>query len=136
VKTYDYKPGQKVVCIDDRFPAQAKEWGTNFPVMGGVYTIHSMQVRMSWTTRKPSLGFTLAELMGPQERTQFATRRFVPLDGGISAIDRKEAESGQSHRQFVISIRQGKPKPATPARSTPLPAGQIPPQRSIGQIRG
>ena len=35
-------PGQRVVCINDRFPIQILEWASNLPRKGQIYTIQSV----------------------------------------------------------------------------------------------
>lgn len=77
--------GQKVVCVNDRFPIQILEWASNLPRKGRIYTI-------CWIGRGPSiyfafcagrapgergLGFELEEL--PNGKFAFFAERFAPL---------------------------------------------------------
>lgn len=77
--------GQKVVCVNDRFPIQILEWASNLPRKGRIYTI-------CWIGRGPSiyfafcagrapgergLGFGLEEL--PNGKFAFFSERFTPL---------------------------------------------------------
>jgi hypothetical protein len=87
MKAHSFKPGQRVVCIDDRFPIQAKDWGTNFPVMGSVYTVHSIHDTRNGITGKPGRGIKLVELLGPLEKINFAMQRFVPVGDSGSIVE-------------------------------------------------
>ncbi len=58
---------QKVVCINDRFPIQVLEWGSNLPKLGSVYTISDIEIVDAYQgPRGPAL--LLAELKNPGDR--------------------------------------------------------------------
>ncbi len=70
---------QKVVCINDRFPIQVLEWGSNLPKLGSVYTISDITIVDAFQgPRGPAL--LLAELKNPGDRLWFDPRRFVALE--------------------------------------------------------
>ncbi len=70
---------QKVACINDRFPIQVLEWGSNLPKRGGVYTITDIEIVDAYQgPRGPAL--LLAELKNPGDRLWFAPQRFVALE--------------------------------------------------------
>ncbi len=70
---------QKVVCINDRFPIQVLEWGSNLPKLGSVYTISDIEIVDAYQRpRGPAL--LLAELKNPGDRLWFDPQRFVALE--------------------------------------------------------
>lgn len=72
-------PGQRVVCINDRFPIQVLEWASNLPRKGQIYTIQSVSWGVCLYTRRPTLGFYLHELPNPPRGFGFRADRFAPL---------------------------------------------------------
>ena len=72
--------GQRVVCIDDRFPVQILDWASNLPRNGHVYTIQSITSGVClYTRQRPTLGFFLHELQNPPHGLSFRAVRFAPL---------------------------------------------------------
>src|SRR5438067_1397897 len=69
--------GQKLVCVDGRFPQQILDWATDLPRKGRVYTIRSMAHGKSLYTGEPKFGFRLEELQ--PGRCGFFAERFAPL---------------------------------------------------------
>jgi hypothetical protein len=69
--------GQKVVCINDRFPQRILEWTSDLPRKGRIYTIRSMARGKSIYPGESKLGFKLAELQSG--RIGFFVDRFAPL---------------------------------------------------------
>jgi len=70
--------GQKVVCINDRFPAQILQWASNLPRRGSIYTIRWIGPGESIYTGERTLGFVLEELQNADHFAFFA-ERFAPL---------------------------------------------------------
>ena len=77
--------GQKVVCVNERFPMQILEWASNLPRKGQIYTIR-------WIGRGPSIYFAFCAGRAPGERGlgfeleelangrfAFFAERFAPL---------------------------------------------------------
>jgi hypothetical protein len=69
--------GQKVVCVNDRFPIQILEWASNLPLKGRIYTICRIGRGPSIYTGERGLGFELEEL--PNGKFAFFAERFAPL---------------------------------------------------------
>jgi hypothetical protein len=71
--------GQKIVCINARFPQRILEWASeiDLPREGHTYTIRSMAHGTSIYNGEPRFGFRLKELQGG--RCGFFAERFAPL---------------------------------------------------------
>jgi hypothetical protein len=76
--------GQKVVCVDDRFPRQVLEWASTLPRKGHIYTIRGFGRGKSLYTGEWTFGLKLEELQ-TAERFGFFANRFVPL---LDELDR------------------------------------------------
>ena len=70
--------GQKVVCVDDRFPRRVLEWTSNLPRKGQIYTIRWIGRGESLYTGESKFGLKLEELQ-TAERFGFFADRFAPL---------------------------------------------------------
>ena len=74
--------GQKVTCIDDRFPPAIIDWCDSLPVAGCVYTIRAIQPGHNSFTGHRNLGFLLVEIANPASswgcEAGFCHYRFVP----------------------------------------------------------
>jgi hypothetical protein len=71
--------GQKVRCVNDRFPNSVFEWGSNLPKKGEIYTIRSIKPTRCAMSGVIGPGFLLEELSNPFDRLQFDPSRFVPI---------------------------------------------------------
>src|SRR5437660_1415511 len=71
--------GQKVVCVNDRFPQQILEWASNLPREGQTYTIRSVEIGRCLYTRRVTVGLFLHELRTLQDRLAFRADRFAPV---------------------------------------------------------
>jgi hypothetical protein len=71
--------GQRVVCVNDRFPSQILDWASNLPRNGQIYTIQSISWGVCLYTRRSTLGFYLHELPNPPRGFGFRADRFAPL---------------------------------------------------------
>ena len=70
--------GQRVVCVNDRFPSQILDWASNLPRNGQIYTVQSIISGVClYTRQRPTLGFFLHEL--PTLHLAFRADRFAPL---------------------------------------------------------
>src|SRR6266480_198406 len=70
--------GQRVVCVNDRFPSQILDWASKLPRNGQIYTVQSIISGVClYTRRRPTLGFFLHEL--PTLHLAFRADRFAPL---------------------------------------------------------
>jgi hypothetical protein len=70
--------GQKVVCVNDRFPRRVLEWASNLPRKGQIYTIRSIGRGECIYTGQLRFGFKLEELQNAP-RFGFFAERFAPL---------------------------------------------------------
>ncbi len=57
-----FKPNQKVVCIDDRFPSAVFECYDDVPRRGGVYTVSEVQIGRDYRTAQYGPGIRLKEI--------------------------------------------------------------------------
>src|SRR6266576_2360938 len=71
--------GQRVVCLNNRFPQQILEWTSNLPHQGEIYTIRSIEIGRCLYTRRVTVGLFLHELPTLQDRLAFRADRFAPL---------------------------------------------------------
>src|SRR5437773_926178 len=71
--------GQRVVCINGRFPQQILEWASNLPRENQTYTIRSIEIGRCLYTRGMTVGLFLHELPTLQDRLAFRADRFAPL---------------------------------------------------------
>jgi hypothetical protein len=78
--------GQKVVCIDDKFPAVVRELYTALPVEGAVYVIRAVKFGVNWQAEPGEVCLYLIGLNNPTSSTPphpergFNSERFRPLD--------------------------------------------------------
>lgn len=68
--------GQKVICIDDRFPPAVVDWCDHLPIAGNIHTIRAIQIGATGT------GFLSEGIVNPKSSlgcaAGFLTYRFVP----------------------------------------------------------
>ena len=87
--------GQKVICIDDRFPRAVLDWCNHLPIAGYVYTIRAMQLGHDGVTGFSCLGFLLEEIVNPPSslgyEAGFTHTRFVPWLNTCSEAERNDA---------------------------------------------
>lgn len=87
--------GQKVICIDDRFPRAVLEWCNSVPTAGHIYTIRALQEGIDPTSLVYDLGFLLAEIVNPQDQAGrepgFFHTRFVPWLDTCSETEHNDA---------------------------------------------
>jgi len=69
--------GQRVVCVNDRFPSQILDWASSLPRKGQIYTICRIFEGNCLYTRQVKLGFILEELHNGH--FGFLADRFAPL---------------------------------------------------------
>jgi hypothetical protein len=77
-----FSAGQKVICINDAFPARIADWCDSLPVAGHIYTIRAMQMGWNRITGFSNVGFLLDEIINPTSsrggEAGFLQERFVP----------------------------------------------------------
>jgi hypothetical protein len=89
-----FEPGEKVVCIDDRFHPEIAFLYTALPVKGRIYTVRDCEMgRAKWVSAQKGwdsveMKVLLVELSNPLDPSTtkgcpselgFAARRFAPL---------------------------------------------------------
>ena len=81
--------GQRVVCVDDRFPKWVVEFFSQLPVKGRTYTIREVCLRRETIRGSDSatIAVLLEELQNPPDPTHkgneelaFKSERFAPLE--------------------------------------------------------
>ena len=95
----DWYVGQRVVCVNGKFPAHFYEWGDFVPVEGETYTIRWMGELPSGVTGILGLGFLLEEIVNPSFgrdcEVAFHSSRFNPLCG-------EGTEAGENVREAEL----------------------------------
>lgn len=76
--SFHYYPGQRVVCVNDKYPPYFCEWCDEFPVEGQIYTVKNVRVCFDFYSKVRGLGLHLVELKNP-ERFFYCAQRFVPV---------------------------------------------------------
>jgi hypothetical protein len=78
--------GQKVVCVDDKFPLEVNKFYVALPKAGKTYTIRSVTVGVNWKGEPGEVCVHLREIINPKSSTPpypergFNAERFRPLD--------------------------------------------------------
>jgi hypothetical protein len=99
--------GQKVVCIDDKFPLGISKFYTSLPVEGTVYVIRSVCVGISLQGEEGEVCVHLVGLQNPTSNKPpypergFKSERFRPLE------ERTQKESEKKPEKETISIGFG-----------------------------
>lgn len=83
-----FRPGAKVVCLNDRFPPAAGPCFQSLPCAGRVYTLRTLIVLPEHLTRRLIWSCTLAECL-PLASTKdkecgFNLRRFRPVEDDLA----------------------------------------------------
>jgi hypothetical protein len=61
--------GSKVVCVDDRFPAEALKLFKALPIQDRIYQIRSMEVGVNWRGEAGEVAVLLEGLINPCSTT-------------------------------------------------------------------
>ena len=77
---HPFHPGQRVVCLDDRFPQAVFECYDDVPRRGGIYTVSEILFGRNYRTGKfgPSIRLKEVPPLDPSKGA-FCTYRFRPL---------------------------------------------------------
>jgi hypothetical protein len=93
--------GQRVVCVDDRFPKWVVEFFNQLPIKGCTYTIREVCLRRETLRGSESgtIALLLEELRNPPDPTHkggeelaFKSERFAPLEE-VEATESAEMET-------------------------------------------
>lgn len=82
----DFYPGQRVICINDRFAPDVWEWTNRVPTEGEIYTVSAVVRCPHRLTGEYGGGLRLVEIdtempgADAAPRMNWAVSRFVPLD--------------------------------------------------------
>ena len=109
--------GQKVVCVNNRFPQQILEWTSNLPQQGEIYTIRSIEIGRCLYTRRVTVGLFLHELPTLQDRLAFRADRFAPLLKKLDKACQRRVSALTSPVPLGVSVSAG-----------PMRSGQVAPQ--------
>ena len=63
------RTGSKVVCVDDRFPAEALKLFKALPIQDRMYQIRSMEVGVNWRGEAGEVAVLLEGLINPRSTT-------------------------------------------------------------------
>jgi hypothetical protein len=89
--------GEKVVCIDDKFPLEIGKFYQALPVEGQVYVVRDMIDGGTWSG-EPEIAVYLVGLHNPKSdkppyfERGFSIKRFRPLDEVQGRAKREESE--------------------------------------------
>lgn len=90
-----FRCGQKVLCVDGRFPPEVWERCNDVPERGKVYTVRDVIYASHYLTRVYGHAVRLVEIANPSwpdlEEAGFAVERFRAFAGMPSAAKREEA---------------------------------------------
>jgi hypothetical protein len=79
-----FRPGQKVVCVDGRFPLGIEKFYPQVPKEGSTYTIRDIVPGISFRGEHGEVAAYLIEITGPLNsygiERGFNVERFAPLD--------------------------------------------------------
>ncbi len=98
--------GQKVRCINGRFPVQVLDWGSNLPCEGKVYTIRRIARVPNATTGHIGPGFLLEELKNPDDRLHFDSNPFYRSDRGYSRPVVNATDQAANRRRVPPAARR------------------------------
>lgn len=87
-----FRPGQKVICINDQFPAQFFRLGKHLPCAGEIYTIRAISEGDSLIPGEEGPSLLLQEVINPRGRNRFRPRQEVTFCSHRFAAYRPELE--------------------------------------------
>jgi hypothetical protein len=91
-----FAPGQKVACVDDKFPLGIEKLYTALPKRDVIYTVRDLLPGVSLQNTEGETALYLVELVNPANRHGvefgFNAERFAPLE---TVEDEDEEEEGQ-----------------------------------------
>ena len=106
--------GTKVVCIDDHFPAWAKQMYAALPKAGNTYTIRGSTVGVGYgpgfsDRQEGEIAVYLREIVNPKSGKApfrewgFKAERFKPLEEDLdtNVEERPEAEPAEAEKELV-----------------------------------
>lgn len=91
-----FQPGQKVICIDDKFEAWCNQFYVSFPVAGVTYTVRGIAPGIQGDNKTEDIAVYLEEVRNPcsskppHRERGFRPERFAPLEEVPPAVVEKE----------------------------------------------
>jgi hypothetical protein len=88
--------GTKVVCVDDRFPAEIFIYYTNLPIKDKIYTIRDVEVGVGINGEAGEIAVTLVEISNPVSKVPphrergFKVERFRELEPPVEVEEEIE----------------------------------------------
>jgi hypothetical protein len=110
--------GQKVVCVDDRFPTPLAKYYTNLPKNGTTYTVRAVFLGRGVMHGKPGahdgeIGVLLVELKNPPDPRNkygqelgFNSNRFRPIDEKEEPTESDYAEEQEKELVYVTPYKE------------------------------
>lgn len=106
--SYTYNTGDKVVCVDDKFPPLVDTLYKELPKEGQTYVVRDMQLGVTCDgKRQGEVAVLLVGLKNPHgpppgnRERGFAGWRFVPLAEFRRAAQREEPEAAPVEKELV-----------------------------------
>ena len=88
-----FMPGQKVACVDDRFPLSIEKLYSSLPKKDEIYTVRDLVPGVSLSNSEGETAIYLVELVNPSNshgiEYGFNAERFAPLE----TVDEEAEES-------------------------------------------
>ena len=94
--------GQKVVCVDGKFPLGIEQFYVALPKEGETYTVRSVCVGVNWKGEAGEVAIHLVELINPRSdkppypERGFNAERFRPLE--------EMTETEEQHDADLVSV--------------------------------
>ena len=102
--------GQKVVCVDDKFPLEVSKFYTALPKANQVYVIRQVSIGVNWKGEEGEVCLLLVGLTNPRSTVPpypergFNAERFRPLDELKEKNTRREGKTNEVELEDVIAI--------------------------------
>lgn len=118
--------GQKVVCVDGKFPDAVLELYTALPVEGTVYVIRAVKLGVNWQSEPGEVCLYLIGLNNPCSNVPpypergFNSERFRPLEEVQENLLKVEHVGSSASTVPVISRVEAQGAPPLPGQHQPL----------------
>lgn len=90
--------GQKVVCVDDKFPPEVAQFYKSLPKKDQIYVIREVKIGVNWKAEPGEVCVYLVGLVNPRSDTPpfpergFNSERFRPLDEIKESVAARESD--------------------------------------------
>ena len=101
-----FMPGQKVACVDDRFPLGIEKLYSALPRKDEIYTVRDLLPGVSLSNTEGETAIYLVELVNPANshgiEYGFNAERFAPLETDDETAEERVSEQvGVEHEELV-----------------------------------